>query len=594
MKRFFFKALLITALLMTAIIPAGAKDSTADSIKVLISGKAGTIQSAVDSTGIVMVSCDDPELKELFKSYDAEISWNAKEKSAEIKAGANEAKILPEVQEVQWGDNSITLSAAPKIVNGKLFIPLDSIQKFIEARIVFDDEKKVYYIDPIIKNIELKGENGNYRLIITASNKIKPECFALREPDRFVVDIPDSILVIKEREIENQELEKIRFSQNKTKPNLVRIVIPQSNSAEVESLPANTPNEIAFSIRLPNIYPLAQNFETQKITGVEVEKGKTGVKIKLRASGPFQYEWHRLKSPDNRIFIDIPQGVLVAADRKFAMDDPYIAEVRVAQFQKEPIGIVRLVLQLNEPAECSINSSPTTPDQLEIEIHHKTIDPAVAEYRGNGATAFPSKGKVICIDPGHGGSDCGALNKSMGLYEKDITLDIAKKLAAMLIKDGWNVVLTRDTDVDVAYPGATAKEELGARVKIANNLNADLFISIHCNASLSNASQGTSTHWYKPQDRLFASDVQDSLTAGVGRSDRGIMQNRFYVLAHSRMPAILVETAFISNQEEGKLLSDPEFRRKIAEAIYGGLKTYVARNGKSKAVFKLTNRSNRR
>ncbi|MCL5773682.1 MAG: N-acetylmuramoyl-L-alanine amidase family protein [Firmicutes bacterium] len=580
--------------MITAIIPAGAKDSKTDSIKAIISGKAVTIQSITDADGNVMVSCDDPEVKELFKSYDAEISWNPEKKSAGIKAGANEAKILPSAQEIQWGDNSITLSAPPKIVRGKLYIPLDSIQKFIEARIVFDDEKKVYYIDPLIKNIELKGEKGNYRLIITASNKIKPQCFALREPDRFVVDIPDSILVIKEREIENQELSTIRFSQNKTKPNMVRIVIPQSNSAEVESLPANTPNEISFSIRLPNIYPLAQNFETQKITGLAVEKGRNGIKIKLRASGPFQYEWHRLKSPDNRLFIDIPQGMLVAAERKFTLDDPYIAEVRVAQFQKEPMGIVRLVLQLNEPAECSINSSSTAPDQLEIEIHHKTIDPSVAEYRGNGATAFPSKGKVICIDPGHGGSDCGALNKSMGLYEKYITLDIAKKLAAMLIKDGWNVVLTRDTDVDVAYPGASAKEELGARVKIANNLNADLFISIHCNASLSYSSQGTSTHWYKSKDRLFASDVQDSLISCIGRSDRGIAQNRFYVLAHSRMPAILIETAFISNPEEGKLLSTPEFRQKLAEAIYGGLKTYVARNGKSKTVFKLTNRSRRR
>jgi len=138
-------------------------------------------------------------------------------------------------------------------------------------------------------------------------------------------------------------------------------------------------------------------------------------------------------------------------------------------------------------------------------------------------------------------------------------------------------VMTRDDDRDVSWAGSSAREELGARVQIANDLAADVFVSVHCNASVNSAVKGTSLHTFKGSDSLLAEELHPTLVAAAGRPDRGIQKDRFYVLAHSRMPAVLVETAFLSNSEEARLLGTPEYRQQLAEALADGLGRYASR-----------------
>src|SRR5690606_7658617 len=114
---------------------------------------------------------------------------------------------------------------------------------------------------------------------------------------------------------------------------------------------------------------------------------------------------------------------------------------------------------------------------LVLEIRHKTIEPSMAMLKGYGTTSFPAAGGIICIDPGHGGSDPGCISRHYGVTEKEVTLDISLRLARILRSRGWNVVLTRTDDRDVSWAGSSAKEELGARVKIANDMGADVFVS---------------------------------------------------------------------------------------------------------------------
>lgn len=175
---------------------------------------------------------------------------------------------------------------------------------------------------------------------------------------------------------------------------------------------------------------------------------------------------------------------------------------------------------------------------------------------------------IIAIDPGHGGSDPGAVGPA-GTVEKEHTLAIALYARELLEKSGHQVILTRDTDQDVAFPEATASAELRTRVDIANQAYADIFISIHINAAASAEAHGTET-WYYLGGQAFAAFVQTALSK-LGLADRGVKQANFYVLKHTVMPAILVEIGFISNPQEEQLLATEEFRLNAAQTIVDGI-----------------------
>jgi len=190
------------------------------------------------------------------------------------------------------------------------------------------------------------------------------------------------------------------------------------------------------------------------------------------------------------------------------------------------------------------------------------------------------KGKMITLDPGHGGTDPGAIGKQ-GTKEKDITLKIAMKVRDYLLDKGAQVSMTRTTDKDVFGPDATDAQELQARVDVAQANDADLFVSIHCNASTNPNIGGISSYFFPKTDydKIAASAIQDDLTKKFGLDDLGVRQANFYVNKRSSMPTVLIETAFISNQKEEKLLRSNWFQSKMAKAIADGIEDYFAATG---------------
>ncbi len=188
---------------------------------------------------------------------------------------------------------------------------------------------------------------------------------------------------------------------------------------------------------------------------------------------------------------------------------------------------------------------------------------------------FTNINGTIVIDPGHGGSDPGCVNRALGVRECDVTLAISLYLADVLRAQGWNVVLTRETDRDVTYAGSPDMMELQARSEIANRINADLFMSIHCNASVGSGANGTSIHWWKAEDYEFAQSLEFVLGSTIGLGQKGLIRDRFAVLRYANMPSVLVETAFLTNPSEGAKLADPEFQKLIATQLAGGLAQYM-------------------
>ncbi|MBP2634411.1 MAG: N-acetylmuramoyl-L-alanine amidase CwlD [Firmicutes bacterium] len=181
-------------------------------------------------------------------------------------------------------------------------------------------------------------------------------------------------------------------------------------------------------------------------------------------------------------------------------------------------------------------------------------------------------GKVICLDPGHGGSDSGAKGPT-GTLEKDNTLAIALLLKEKLERNGATIVMTRDSDTPVAC--TADQEELSARVDVANHAEADLFICIHNDAFTSSTAAGTTTfHYGDKESQKLASLVQQNLVEKLGTKNRGCRFASFYVLRYTNMPSILIEVAFISNIVEEMLLSSVDGRDNTAESICNSILRY--------------------
>ncbi|MGM0437505.1 MAG: N-acetylmuramoyl-L-alanine amidase family protein [Bacillota bacterium] len=177
--------------------------------------------------------------------------------------------------------------------------------------------------------------------------------------------------------------------------------------------------------------------------------------------------------------------------------------------------------------------------------------------------------KKVCIDPGHGGKDPGATGGTEPqIKESRIVFAISCILAQKLINNGYNPYLTRR---GVEYI------DLNKRAKIANNLNADLFISIHNNAFSSGSPSGIETLFYpgSKNGQLLAEHIQNSFIINLQRDDRGIKpRDNLAVLRETAMPAVLCEIGFITNNTEKKLLQDDNFQLLAAESIFNGIQKY--------------------
>jgi N-acetylmuramoyl-L-alanine amidase len=196
--------------------------------------------------------------------------------------------------------------------------------------------------------------------------------------------------------------------------------------------------------------------------------------------------------------------------------------------------------------------------------------------------AWVVSNKVIVIDPGHGGDDPGAIGGG-GTMEKDIVLEVSKKLAGILGQAGAQVFLTRETDRDLSDPeqknGYKAKlQDLTRRVELANQKQADLFISIHVN-SFPDRREGGAQTFSQPGEadsKKLAEAIQQELNRFTVNPGREAKQVDYFANRMAEMPSAIVEIGFISNPQEEKLLSDQIYQDKVAWSIYAGIIRYLS------------------
>lgn len=190
---------------------------------------------------------------------------------------------------------------------------------------------------------------------------------------------------------------------------------------------------------------------------------------------------------------------------------------------------------------------------------------------------------IIVIDPGHGGIDGGAYQG--GILEKDVNLDISLRLRKVLEQAGYKVIMTRESDVSLDSlndsSGSRHQRDLRARTDIINNSGGNLFVSIHTNCNINKPLTDGSIVFYRStleQNKILALYLQKSLNNIFVNEKRTIHQpaeGRYYILGYSKIPGVIVETAFLSNQEDRALILSKSFRENIAKAIAKGIDAYL-------------------
>lgn len=205
-----------------------------------------------------------------------------------------------------------------------------------------------------------------------------------------------------------------------------------------------------------------------------------------------------------------------------------------------------------------------------------------------GAIAEAQGKPIVIIDAGHGGEDGGAIGKN-GVYEKDVNLIIANDLSDMLKAAGVDVIMTRSEDIllydrSADFKGRKKMLDLAARLKIANETENAIFVSIHMNSFPIEKYDGLQVYYSKntDQSRLLAESIQNSVKNLLqSENDRSIKEagSNIYLLDRCQSTSVLVECGFLSNTAECELLSTEEYQKELSLAIFNGIYSYVIEIG---------------
>ena len=383
----------------------------------------------------------------------------------------------------------------------------------------------------------------------------------LENPLRLVVDIQEATLTRPAGEwaVGSGPVRRIRVSQ--FQPDVVRVVLDLAEVVQPRVVTsADLARQALASSGQPDPEPggpatLDVVLDVySRITRVALQAmGPSAVSLVVEATGPLHPRTFVLKNPD-RIVMDLPGAVVdpsaIGPDGRLPGSGP-VSGVRAGQYLPRS---ARIVLEMARPAG------------------YRLFRPEEGTSAVLAVGSAPLTGRVVALDPGHGGPDSGAVSRS-GTPEKVFNLDIARRLGALLESAGARVVLTRTDDVYV---------ELDERAEIARRAGAQVLISIHNNASTSGQGSGSEVLYASrdPAGRLLAELLHDALVEQAGQTGRGVkVRNDLRVLKVATMPAALVEVAFVDHPEDERRLQEPSFRQRVAEALFSGVVSFFSKLG---------------
>ncbi|OLA95006.1 MAG: hypothetical protein BHW64_00960 [Candidatus Melainabacteria bacterium LEY3_CP_29_8] len=422
-----------------------------------------------------------------------------------------------------------------------------------------DDTKRLRSKSYIQK---LSVRNGNI-LLNGLGNITVEKPIILSNPSRIAFDLANAIVSheIKNKTFNISQNEKVLISQ--FEPTKVRVVIYTDNVNDYESVFSFDQQSLLIvnKNRISNV-KLSDNIS--KLSSFTISNYNIDDKnLTFEFNNPCVFSY--IRNPDNIEFIIYNANFLDITKIKTTLTN-FFGEAKVESYGR---SIIKITININPNSKTEFFETINGKKAV-ILIKNKMLKPqpiVIPKDNIEETINVPKNAdkKLIVLDAGHGGSDVGATRN--GIYEKDINLDVTNRLARMLTKKGFKIVLTRREDETVS---------LQERVEISNAKRPILFMSVHVNASVNESVRGVETHYWKDNSLAYAKIVQKHLCT-IDSPARGVVKSKFYVINHTEAPAVLVEIGFISNtQERNELISEKrkeQTAKVLADAIVEYLKT---------------------
>ncbi len=360
---------------------------------------------------------------------------------------------------------------------------------------------------------------------------------------------------------------------------------PENSSSMTETafVPSTSANMPAPQAAVASREPIPEdNGPPPTITLEKVDDQGSGAtleifRVEMPDSRELSFKSFRLHNPE-RYVMDIPDArAITSATLPDITRSPLVKSIRVG-VPSENEGVGRLVLELE-------GNNVSVDELMHAGSSYMTITLAKGLGTAGGATSSQSFGAVpvtpvpegpiivprapqetvVVLDAGHGGSDPGAQRGDVN--EADVTMAIINKLKKVLEGKGARIVMTRSDNTFIS---------LEERVRITNQVNPNLFLSVHINSLQSTSDiRGIETYYQTDQSRPLAARVHESLVTGLGAPDRSVRKARFYVINHTPVPAILAEVGYITNKTERDRLISSDYQLKIANALARGVMLYL-------------------
>ncbi|SCZ06929.1 N-acetylmuramoyl-L-alanine amidase family protein [Alkaliphilus peptidifermentans] len=405
-----------------------------------------------------------------------------------------------------------------------------------------------------VNNVKIQTHNTKEVLVIEGDNVENYNIMRLSNSERLVVDVKDAYLnsgsyTLK---VDGKIAKNIRVSQfvpdHHYKPDdkIVRVVIDLQDKDEYE--------DFHFEVKNNQLWVHLEGKPYESM--IYEEKGWTTSTLTFKGTNVTRYTVTRNINSDT-LDIIAPKNNIDLEFSNIDVNDNYIKNISVNDLNADNYLIQ---IELNEEVEHRVASAANGSRDLVLELTSKN------RYRQI----------LIVIDPGHGGTDPGATSKNLKIKESDLVLDISQRLEKLLTEVGFRTYMTRTTDIKI---------DLKDRAAVANQLGADLFVSVHANAGpIGNTTANGIENLYFPSEK-FPSDTRDNkrlaetfqstMVEMLGATDRRLVPNeKIIVLKDTKMHAVLTEVGFLTNAEEEKKLATDEYRQKIAEALLKSIITF--------------------
>ncbi len=408
-----------------------------------------------------------------------------------------------------------------------------------------------YYINNINIKPEVIHING-----IGSATLSKP--IKLSNPTRIAYDIRSTVVnpVLRNNEFEIAQGESIKIGQFDR--NTARVVITSPNAQNyIPALYGDTQHLVFINKNSTNSQNLFNAKSTLNNISDEINDDKTH-SMKLVFSKPILYGVERNSDGLEIYLFNVEKSSSVNLKKSLIFDNANLIALKTGGFKLTITDKGENTLDIHTGADGKTLRIKEKGNRIQLPNKAEIITPPIV------TTPQKTNGKYyIVLDPGHGGSDCGAIRNN--IYEKTITLDVSKRVADLLRKKGYEVKMTRETDTTVS---------LQDRVEFSENLDPDIFVSIHVNSSNSEAPNGLETHYYKDNSLQLAKTVHASMLNHISANNRGLFKSKFYVINHTTAPAILVEIGFLSNPTERAQLVTESRKQATAKAIAEGINDY--------------------